>query len=485
MRIDRLTVQNFKGFAEREFEFPRRLDAPPDCQGSFHLLIGDNRSGKTNTLDALAVALAIWLVKPPDSTLQNSRRNILPSEIRLEPRQDGDRVQFRECKPVVVRAVGNLAGRANVSWTRQIREDGRKTTNAEAEEALEIVRDVYHRDHAGERIVCPVLAYYGAGRAWLASYERIPRKRANGPARRWAAFYDCFHERIRFPDLRQWFEGELIEAGNRGGRMRPGFEAVRCAILNCVPDADAVWYASDRREMVLSIGGHAQPFDNLSAGQRMMLALTADLAIKAVTQNAHLLPPDEFGPEDIPLPRVLALTPGVVLIDELDVHLHPKWQRRLIEDLRRTFPNLQFIATSHSPFVVQSLRPGELIPLEGQPVAQFDNLGIEAIARGLMGIPRPEVSLRYHAMMTAAKDYLLTLDEAAKSPADMLADFKERLAAGIAPYADNPAFQALLELEREARLGTPLANPDREEGTQSGRPYSTGVRRIKWGVNEE
>lgn len=474
MRIDRLTVQNFKGFAEREFEFPRRLDVSLDCQGSFHLLIGDNGSGKTSALDALAVALGIWLVKPPDTILQNSRRNILPHEIRLEAQMEGDRLQFRPCKPVVVRAAGTLAGR-NVVWTRQIRGEGTRTTNAEADEALEIIRDVFRRDQAGEQVLCPVLAYYGAGRAWLASRDRVPKESAlNGPARRWAAFYDCLNERVRLPDLRDWFRRELIAAGNRGGRMRPGFEAVRRAILNCVPEADAVWFDGDRGEIVLSIAGEAQPLVNLSAGQRMMLALAADVAIKAVTQNAHLLPPDEFGPKDAPWPRLLTRTPGVVLIDELDVHLHPKWQRRLVEDLRRTFPNMQFIAASHSPFVVQSLRPGELIPLEGQPVAQFDNLGIEAIARGLMGVERPEVGSRYQEMVAAAKDYLLTLDQAARAPADKLAAFKDRLAAGIAPYADNPAFQALLELEREARLGKPTTYSQPDDGRNA--PLVAGER---------
>ncbi len=366
MRIDRLTVQNFKGFAERKFEFPRRPDAAADCQGSFHLLIGDNGSGKTSALDALAVALGIWLVKPPDTILQNSRRNILPHEIRLEAQMEGDRLQFRPCKPVIVRAEGTLAGR-NVVWTRQIRGEGTRTTNAEAQEALEIIRDVYRRDQAGEHVVCPVLAFYGAGRAWLASRDRVPRESPlNGPARRWAAFYDCLNERIRFADLRQWFRRELIAAGNRGGRMRPGFEAVRRAILNCVPEADAVWFDGDREEIVLSIAGEAQPLTNLSDGQRMMLALAADLAIKAVTQNAYLLPPDEFGPEDEPWPRLLTRTPGVVLIDELDVHLHPKWQRHVAADLKRTFPNMQFVCTSHSPQVVGELARDEILDLRGE-----------------------------------------------------------------------------------------------------------------------
>ena len=134
--------------------------------------------------------------------------------------------------------------------------------------------------------------------------------------------------------------------------MRPGFEVVRRAILGCVLGADGVWFDADREQIVLSIDGNAQPFGNLSAGQRMMLALVADIAIKAVTQNAHLLPADELGAEDDPLPRLLRETPGVVLIDELDVHLHPRWQRRAATDLKRTFPGIQFVCTSHSPQVI-------------------------------------------------------------------------------------------------------------------------------------
>ena len=142
-----------------------------------------------------------------------------------------------------------------------------------------------------------------------------------------------------------------------GGRV---FEVVRRAMLNCIPEADEIWFSTDRDQIVLSINGNVQPFGNLSAGQSMMLAMVADLAIKAVKQNAHLLPPDELGKEDKPLPRVLRETPGLVLIDELDVHLHPKWQRRVATDLKTTFPNIQFICTSHSPQVIGQVMPDEV-----------------------------------------------------------------------------------------------------------------------------
>ena len=369
MRIDRLEIENFKKFSKQTF----------DLHPKFTLFVGENGAGKTTVLDALAVAAGIWLVEPPDSTLVNSDRNILRSEIRLEPVTKGDRVQFQERRPVVVRATGRIGDHEDVSWTREFGEGRKRRSNAGAKQALEYVKKIYTRDDGGEKVLCPVLAYYGAGRAWLSSNERVPKAKLNGPARRWAAFYDCFNERIRFAELQKWFSRETTERGNRSGRWRPGFEVVRRAVLRCVPGADDVWFDTDRDQIVLSIEKNAQPFDNLSAGQRMMLALVADLAIKAVTQNAFLLPPDDLGPEDEPLPRVLQQTPGVVLIDELDVHLHPKWQRRVATDLKETFPSIQFGCTSHSPQVIGEVRPEEIRVLdEGRVTVPPRSYGLDS-----------------------------------------------------------------------------------------------------------
>src|SRR5437660_3606376 len=100
----------------------------------------------------------------------------------------------------------------------------------------------------------------------------------------------------------------------------------------------------------------------------MMLALVADVAVKAVTQNNYLVPDDGPAPGAGALPDVLAQTPGVVLIDELDVHLHPRWQRRVATDLKQTFPSIQFVCTSHSPQVIGELRPEEIRVLDDQSV---------------------------------------------------------------------------------------------------------------------
>jgi predicted ATP-binding protein involved in virulence len=92
--------------------------------------------------------------------------------------------------------------------------------------------------------------------------------------------------------------------------------------------------------------------------------LFCDIARRAAILNPHL------GGD------ASSKTKGVILIDELDLHLHPKWQRRIIEDLRRVFPNVQFICTTHSPFLIQSLRSSEeLIMLDGEPLSAY--AGIE------------------------------------------------------------------------------------------------------------
>jgi predicted ATP-binding protein involved in virulence len=361
MKIHQLEVTNFKQFSSLS------LDLHPQ----FTLLVGENGAGKTSILDALAIALSIWLAQEkPDSSLQNSSRNILPGEIHLRADQIGDRIQFREIKPVIIKAEGEFEDGKALAWERQIKINGSRTTNTGAKKALEHIKNIYKQDMEGLHPTCPILVYYGAGRAWLPSKESAIKSTPHPVAKRWSAYYDCFNERIRFGDITAWFNREVTAAGARGGQLRPGYEVVKLAILECIPDATDLWFDADRDELILQLQGKSQPISNLSAGQRMMFALVADIAIKIVTLNAHLLPADTLTAEDYPLPRILLNSSGVVLIDELDVHLHPRWQRQVATDLKRIFPRLQFVCTSHSAQVIGELNPEEIRLLTPQGIQQ-------------------------------------------------------------------------------------------------------------------
>ena len=355
---------------------------------------------------------------------------------------------------VSVEATGQLVGQT-ARWCRQIKKDGARTTNAEAGVALKIIDRHFARVQDGESVLSPVIAYYGAGRAWLPSRSRREQgPRRNGPARRWEALHDCFNERIRPTDLNVWFRREALAFASRSGSWRPGYGVVKRAVLDCVPDADNLWYDGDRGELVLSFDGQARTFANLSAGQRMMVALIADIAIKAVAQNAYLVMQDSSLSDGEQLPEVLQRTPGLVLIDEIDAHLHPNWQRQVVDDLKRTFPSIQFVCTSHSPFIIQSLETGELRSLEpgGAALAEYSGRSIEDIAEDVQRVEVPQLSREAVNLNRAFEQYFKLLQEwpgGEKSEELIEAEANYRKVAER--YSANPGLSAILKLDALAR----------------------------------
>lgn len=141
MRIDRLELRNFKKFSAFDLEL----------HPQFTLLIGDNGAGKTSVLDALAVALGVWLVEPPDSTLINTRAGIHASEIRLEGSHHGDRELFSEAPGgVSIRAFGQIEDRDKLAWEYRIEKGKRRGTNPGAADALAVVKAAYEHHDGGE-----------------------------------------------------------------------------------------------------------------------------------------------------------------------------------------------------------------------------------------------------------------------------------------------------------------------------------------------
>jgi energy-coupling factor transporter ATP-binding protein EcfA2 len=150
---------------------------------------------------------------------------------------------------------------------------------------------------------------------------------------------------------------------------------------------------------------------------------------------------------------------AIILIDEIDVHLHPKWQRMIVPALEELFPSCQFIATTHSPFVVQSVQENNVQHLNrnisGQ---QFTDRGIEEIAVKVMDVD-PLVSPRYLKMLDTARDYFRLLEKArgmkgnSDATSGELKELKLKLDGLSHKYAQNPAFQAYLELHGLLTLG--------------------------------
>lgn len=447
MRIDRLKIKNFKGFAERSFDLPRRADGG---NGSVHVLIGQNGRGKTTALDALAVAAGSWFLGVPGA----ESRHIKPGDVRIQVNNFRDTQRIEQQLPVVVEAEGVVLGK-RLRWSREL--EGKKTRWVHARSIKDLAEEAIGGVRRGDDVVLPLVSYYGTGRLWLeprdtqgesseteeggapAATAESDESLADAFASRLAGYRYSIDPRCSPRDLLRWLAFEHRIARDEGAESSQ-LRAVKAAILRCVEGCTGVRYHA-RLGLLLEIDGQGWlPFGALSDGQRNIVAMVGDLAYKAAQLNPQL--------DD-----VLANTAGIVLIDEVDLHLHPRWQRHVLEDLRAIFPSVQFVVTTHSPFIVQSAREGELITLDVEPVLETGNKGLEEIAAGLMQVEQPGVSARYAEMVGVAKDYLQTVDEAAGAPPERLAHYLEALAAKTAPYAENPAFQAFLELKREAKLG--------------------------------
>jgi len=367
--------------------------------------------------------------------------------VRLVATDTPDGVRWEDQYPTTVESTGEGMGEA-LTWSRALASSTGRTSYVDAKSVKERAERAQAAVKRGEDVTLPLLSYYGTGRLWNVPREtakvRGAEKVAAGAKRsRLSGYANSVDPRLSVSELVAWIARESWRSFQRSGTDSLMFSQARSAMIRHIERAEDIYFDAEFGEVVMRhAGGERQPFNNLSDGQRTMLALVGDMARKAATLNPHL------GEES------LIKTPGVVLIDELDLHLHPKWQRHVIEDLRTTFPAIQFFATTHSPFLIQSLRSGdELVMLEGQPVSSVDELSIGEIARGIQGVEHPEVSARYEEMKAVARSYLELLDEAAGTPAEKLERYRARLADSIAPYADNPAFQAFLEMKRAAKLG--------------------------------
>jgi predicted ATP-binding protein involved in virulence len=422
MRIDRLEVTNFKGFEHKIIDFSPR----------FNILSGDNGTGKTAVLDALAVGMGALLLGFEGI----SPRTIRPAEMRQIGYQLGQDLKLEPQSPTIVHCRGEVSDAGVISWECGLLKVGTRTTHHNASLIIDKAKQLQERVRAGDKsLVLPVLSYYGTGRLWLQKPEKVEIAKPNS---RLSEYEGCLEPASEEKRLMRWFKTMEIAALQR--KVSIGvLEGLRAAVKNCLEDCEFVYFDIPYDQLIVT-KAHQQvlPAHMLSDGQRTILAMVADITYKAASLNPQL--------ED----QVALETPGIVLIDEIDLHLHPNWQRKIVNSLKTTFPKIQFIATSHSPFIIQSLREGELIDLNESQPTEYEDKSIEDIAEYHLGVEIPQRSQRYLEMMAAAKEYYRVLEQSKTSSSEENKRLKNRLDELTAPFSDNIAYHAFLEMQREA-----------------------------------
>ena len=424
MRIDELRVLNYRRFVDRTLTF-----ADP-----FTLLIGANGAGKTAVVDALAIALGAALVEVPAAPTRPIHRQ----EVRRTYRRAGETVDLIEHNPTRVTAWGSVDG-CQIEWSRELKSTKLRTTRQHARPIRRAMADLVRRCTENDDTVLPCIGYYGTGRLWVEQRLAAGGLNPDKPKPRYAGYRNCLTPTSSTRHLVAWVKRlELVQAQRR--RPLETLRAAYEAIVGCVDDAvDASFDFAEDDIVIEFLDGSRYPFYLLSDGQRRMAGTAADIAMRCAQLNPHLNG------------QALTETPGVVLIDEIDLHLHPRWQRRVVEDLCRTFPRMQFIATTQSPFIIQSIQRDATVDLDREEngFISFEERSIEDISEELMGVDQPQRSRRFRAMVEAAEQYYRAIEDAGtESDAKHVDILRAKLDFLEESFADNPAYVAFLRLRR-------------------------------------
>ncbi len=422
MRLDTIRFKNFRCFEDRSFNFGSR----------FNLLIGDNGTGKTSVLNGIAGSLGSVFFGFPEPAV----RTLLDvDQARHITYWNNHKANLEPQYPVVITSRGVLNDKS-VMWERTLNRVSGRTIRRYSGKLKDIAKSLALRVQKNQSVILPLLGYYGTGRVWNQKNWSV---KTRGKGSRFLGYDNCLDPASDEKHLLEWFKTRELSGLQSKGKL-PDLEAVREAIRLCISDADEIYWDIAADQLAIRFKKKLRWFRQLSDGYRNMLGVVADLAERCVTLNPAL------GKDAI------HKTPGVVLIDEIDLHLHPKWQRRVVGDLLRAFPLIQFIATSHSPFIIQSLSPNKevcLINLDDPQAVDVKNKSIEDIADDIQGVENPSRSQRYHEMMKAAEEYYRALETNKKSQKE-IEKLKDRLDELSNFFSDDPAYHAILNVEREA-----------------------------------
>ncbi|GAB7532926.1 AAA family ATPase [Pseudomonas sp. 3A(2025)] len=353
LRLSRLRLRDFRCFEKLDIDFHPGLT----------VLVAANGAGKTSILDAIAIALgpyvgafdeAVGKHLEPSDIRQFRARKTATNEMEYAPK--GARIEATGFIPGSLEH--QLSGGLHSSWRRHLDSPGKARTSVkDAKELVSYGKRIQEAARTpGTEVVLPLIAYYGTGRLWqqrkLASAKNIER------TSRTVGYTDCLDSASSYKSFVQWFrywslnakqaQLKALEAGAAVTRTEfdDYLQSVSSAVNTCIQPAgwSGIEYSFSRDALVAR---HEQlgelPVESLSDGIRNMIGMVADIAFRATKLNGHLGS------------QAAQETPGVLLIDEVDMHLHPEWQQVVLLNLAQAFPAMQFIVTTHSPQVLSTV----------------------------------------------------------------------------------------------------------------------------------
>lgn len=370
MRLKKITLNNFRCFESFEVTLHPRLT----------VFVGENGAGKTAILDGIATALTPVLNYLSSANQRLTGRGIADSDFRVEPakgRSGKERWKLADFAQVIAETDDGLKWDYWRPSGAKGQEPKAKYGLSELKARLQAISGSYD---SSSPALTPVFAYFGAKRGYIEVPERLRESKENY-AYPTSALIGALDSLSDFKELLKWFDREEADElrANKGLASDDyvpslALDAVRETIKTLLDGAyQNPSFNRDHKFVVEpSDGGAPLMVTQLSQGYQSMLALGVDFARRLVLANGHMdygnlnsvavaleelktLGWPDDNTESLPVVPPL-IAPAIMLVDEIDLHLHPSWQQRVLDDLMRAFPSTQFIVTTHSPQVISTVR---------------------------------------------------------------------------------------------------------------------------------
>ncbi len=347
LKINKLYLDNYRCFKDFTIDFHDQLT----------VLVATNGKGKTAILDAIAVAFGTFV----NSTGLARGSVFNRSDVQKIKARETKTNEMEEVYPLVLEANG-LINNEVTHWSRELHKPKGATTTKDTKPLIQYGQDIRKKVVQKVDEILPLISYYGTGRLW--GLKKITLNKKQHETSRLSGYIDCLDPLSSYKSFESWYvdiclaELELkieeIEKNNLDISNNE-FTFIRKSIqqaVNHIVEKNTGWKDIVYKKRAETIVAQNETFGELSLmqlsdGIRNMIGLVADIAYRAVKLNPHL----ENAPKQ---------TPGIVLIDEVDMHLHPKWQQTVLTDLTKAFPNIQFIVTTHSPQVLSTVKKEQI-----------------------------------------------------------------------------------------------------------------------------
>lgn len=380
MRLKTVTLKNFRCFESLT------LDLHPQLT----VIVGDNGAGKTALLDGIATALTPVLthLSSANQRLRQSGRGFKDADFRIESYSGrGGKTQWAKADfaQIMVETYDELRWDYwKPSGNTKGVEPPEKWGETQLKDRLGAIYASYKTPHP---LLTPAFAYYGVGGIQVPERLRDAKLNYEHPT---AAFYGCLDPGSDFREMLEWFDlEESSELRENKGQVDEEFtpfdslSAVRAAVVGLLAQYSSPHFNSKHKFMLTrQSDGAPMLVEQISQGYKRMLSIAMDFARRLAIANRHLAYGDNYATEsiqqaldqlsilgvmpDMPFGEALAMSaPAIMLVDEIDLHLHPSWQQRVLQDLMRTFPLTQFIVTTHSPQVLSTVRRENIRVLGG------------------------------------------------------------------------------------------------------------------------